>query len=113
MHRSAGMSYVGPERRIHKVYVTRNTEYHVRRNVCVAVRDRISGQWCPRHGSIGMALTGAVSAAGQGGPVVLERPPGAGERLCFGDLALITSPLAEVRRPPRDVVLTYPLERAG
>ena len=32
------------ERRIHKVYVTRNTEYHVRRNVCIAVLDRKSGR---------------------------------------------------------------------
>lgn len=107
------MSYVGPERRIHKVYVTRNTEYHVRRNACVAVRDRTSGQWLLRHRGIGLQLTGAVRTAPDNGPVVVPRLPEVGERLCLGDMVLVTSPLDEIRRPPREVVVRYPAERSA
>ena len=43
------MGYLGKERRIHRIFVTRNSEYHVRRNVCVGVRDRRSGEWLAGH----------------------------------------------------------------
>ena len=33
-------SFSGPDRRRHRVYVTKNTEYHFRDGFCVAVRDR-------------------------------------------------------------------------
>ena len=36
--------YRGPERRRHRVFVTRNTEYHFRDGFCIAVRDRRTGQ---------------------------------------------------------------------
>ena len=38
-----------PERRRHRVYVTRNTEYHFRDGFCVAVRDRRSGDFLQGH----------------------------------------------------------------
>ncbi len=37
-----GMGCVGSERRIHRVFVTKNTEYHVRWQTCVAVRDLVT-----------------------------------------------------------------------
>ena len=46
-------AYDGPERRIHKVYVTRNTEYHVRAGLCVAVRPR-KGEWVTDHHALSM-----------------------------------------------------------
>jgi hypothetical protein len=50
------MSYEGPERRIHSVFLTRNREYHVRQGICVAVRDRKTGAWISKHKAIGMEL---------------------------------------------------------
>ena len=44
------MSYEGSDRRVHQVFVTRNTEYHVRAELCVAVRDRGLGRWRRRSG---------------------------------------------------------------
>ena len=44
------MGYQGPDRRIHRVFVTRNTEYHVRAGVCVAVRDLRGGLMDGGHG---------------------------------------------------------------
>ena len=37
--------YGGPERRRHRVFVTRNTEYHFRDGFCIAVRDRRTGDF--------------------------------------------------------------------
>ena len=37
------MRYSGADRRVHQVFVTRNTEYHVRSGLCVGVRDRRTG----------------------------------------------------------------------
>ena len=50
------MSYKGPERRIHAVVSTRNREYHVRSDICIAVRDKKSGVWISSHEVIGMVL---------------------------------------------------------
>src|SRR6187549_387121 len=46
---SKNPGYEGTERRRHRVYMTRNTEYHFRDGVCVAVRDRRTGDWLPGH----------------------------------------------------------------
>lgn len=105
------MSYVGPERRIHKMYVTRNTEYHVRRDRCVGVRDRSSEQWKGRHSALGTRLVGAVPSSGA--VPVVARQPEPGDRLCFGDMLVVTSPLQEVRRPPKDIVRAYPVDRTA
>ena len=44
---STNPDYRGTERRRHRVYMTRNTEYHFRDGVCVAVRDRRTGDGSP------------------------------------------------------------------
>ena len=49
-----------PERRRHRVYVTRNTEYHFRDGFCVAVRDRRSGDFLPGHLAIRRRLHGGL-----------------------------------------------------
>ncbi len=50
------MSYEGPDRRVHRVIVTRNTEYHFRDGFCVAVRDRRTGDFL--HGRMPTSLDG-------------------------------------------------------
>lgn len=97
------------ERRIHKVYVTRNTEYHVRRNVCVAVRDRKSGRWVEGHMAIRKRLEGSLRFHEHGvSPNTKE--PNIGDSIYFrtGERDLITSKLELVGRPEKVVVQSYP-----
>ena len=55
------------DRRIHKVYVTRNTEYHLRKDQCVAVRDRRSGEWLRAHLALKQRIHGGLKFSRQGG----------------------------------------------
>lgn len=104
------MAYHGTERRIHKVFVTRNTEYHVRRDLCVAVRDRRSGRWLPSHLARGSRLSGGIRFTPKGGIVPNAGRPEVGESVFFHAAGrdLVTSPLQDVERPPREVVASYP-----
>jgi hypothetical protein len=99
--------YEGPERRIHFVYVTRNTEYHVRRGVCVAVKQRTAPSFVGEHGALSMRLDGHIKV---GTLLPLPGPPKLGTRMYFaneeGDI--ITSPVVAIIRPPKKVVETYP-----
>jgi hypothetical protein len=40
------------------MFVTKNTEYHLRHELCVAVRDRYSNVWLEGHLAVGRKLTG-------------------------------------------------------
>ena len=103
------MQYHGPERRIHRVYVTRNTEYHVRAGRCVAVRDLRVEQWCDEHPALGRALEGALRYQGTGVLPVLDEPR-VGDAIYFreGERDLVTSRVQSIERPERAVVATYP-----
>ncbi|HEY8039602.1 MAG TPA: hypothetical protein VIF15_07400 [Polyangiaceae bacterium] len=110
-------AYRGPERRRHTVFVTHNSEYHCRDGVCVAVRNRTTGQFALEHDAIGRRLTGSLRLTPNG--VAAASPPdrpGMGEQLCFssghaGDFHdLITSSLQHIERPPKKVVKRYPAE---
>ncbi len=102
------MDYAGKERRIHKVFVTRNTEYHVRRNLCVAVRDRRTGQYLQGHLALKSRVSGGLRFT-QHGVAATEGLPAVGESLFFsaGGRDLVTSPIESIGRPPRDVVQSY------
>ncbi len=103
-------SYGGPERRRHKMFVTKNTEYHFRDRVCVAVRDRRSGTWMPAHLALCRRLGGAVRFQPNGFPIPATGEPGVGEALFFDDDGrdLVTSSVCAVERPPKTLVETYP-----
>ena len=97
------------ERRIHRVFVTRNTEYHVRRDTCVAVRDRRSGEWLRAHMALDHRVRGSLRFRGTGGVTPNEGLPRVGDSLFFyaSGRDLVTSAIVSVERPPRDVVATY------
>ena len=106
--------YRGPERRRHRVLVTRNTEYHCRDGVCVAVRDRRTRQFVEPHAALGKHVSGGLRFNQNGGiesaSASTELQPG--EQICFSgdksdDRSVITSPLSAIERPPKDVVSTY------
>ena len=101
------MSYSGPDRRRHRVFVTRHTEYHMRDRHCVAVRDKTSGDWQATHVAVGQELVGVLFLEPKK-PILhadATEPP-LGWRLCFAN-DTVTSPLCAVERPPREIVARY------
>jgi hypothetical protein len=107
---STTSDYQGTERRRHRIYMTRNTEYHFRDGVCVAVRDRRTGEWLPGHLALRRTLFGGIRLFMNGALLPNPGEPKVGEALFFGDGGrdLITSPLQSVERPSRDMVAAYP-----
>jgi hypothetical protein len=103
------MGYSGPERRIHKVFVTKNTEYHTIKNVCIGVKDRTSGQWVSKHKALTKRLCGAIRFT-RGGMRPNTGAPRAGESLYFHgeDIDVVTSSLIMVERPAKEIVASYP-----
>lgn len=99
-----------PERRRHRVYVTRNTEYHFRDGFCVAVRDRQSGDFLPGHLAIERRLHGGLKFFPNGAIVPNPGDPRPGEALYFATDGrdLVTSPLERVDRPAKVLVEAYP-----
>jgi hypothetical protein len=98
------------ERRRHRVYVTKNTEYHFRDGFCVAVRDRRSGDFLPGHLAIKRRIHGGVKFFPNGAIVPNPGDPRPGEALFFATDGrdLVTSPLERVERPLKTVVDAYP-----
>jgi hypothetical protein len=105
-------NYRGPDRRVHRMYVTRNTEYHLRGEICVAVRDRRTGRWLPSHLAIHRRLAGGVCIHPNGAAVPSCVDPRVGDALYFDgnedDRELVTSLLSSIERPTRDLVHAYP-----
>ena len=115
--------YRGPERRRHRVFVTRNTEYHFRDGFCIAVRDRRTGDFLEGHLALQRRVNGGLRFFPNGGISPNDGEPKPGESLYFagdgrdphGEQArareLVTSPLEAVERPARDLVDAYPRRR--
>lgn len=99
-----------PERRRHRVYVTRNTEYHFRDGFCVAVRDRRTGDFLQGHLAVRRRLHGGLKFYGNGAIIPNAGDPVPGEALYFAadGRDLVTSPVESVERPTKAVVLAYP-----
>lgn len=84
-----------------RVMITDNSEYHVRDDTCVAVRQR-DGDWNKDHNAVGKPLLGVLNEYG----AWLTRPE-AGSRLYFaGDL--LTSRVRSIFVPARPISLTPP-----
>jgi hypothetical protein len=101
---------VSTERRIHKVFVTRNTEYHLRRDVCVAVRDRRSGEWLRGHLALRQRVHGGLRFTRSGGILPNLGLPSVGESIFFhaDGRDLLTSPVLDIERPAKKIVTDYP-----
>ncbi len=99
--------YTGPNRRRHSLFITQNTEYHLRDKHCVGVRDLWSGQWRTDHPAVGRRLFGAVRPGPEGLEPLPE--PTVDCLLWFenGENDILTSRLSAITRPPRKVVQTY------
>ena len=101
--------YEGPERRRHRIYVTKNTEYHFRDGFCVAVRDRKSGDFLHGHLALRRRMQGAIRFLRDGGIRANPGEPQTGEALYFSAEGrdLLTSPLEHIERPSRELVGAY------
>ena len=100
-------TYFATERRRHRVYVTRHTEYHVRDGVCVGVRDR-GGAFVRGHMALDRRVDGGVKL-GADGLSVHPGEPAIGEGIFFaeGDRSLVTGAIERVVRPAKSVVAQY------
>ncbi len=103
------MGYTGPDRRIHRVFVTRNTEYHVRKDTCVGVRNRENGEWLRRHFALNLPVAGAIRFFESGAMTANPGLPQIGESIYFETLGhdLVTSSVVSVERPRADVISQY------
>lgn len=109
-NRQGSQGYRGQERRRHTLYVTKNTEYHVRDGVCIAVKSRVKGTWTLNHSTLNRAVTSAVRFSA-GDPCPSLEPAAIGDALFFGDGGsdIVTSRLLEITRPAKQVVEAYPI----
>lgn len=95
-------------RRRHRMFVTRNTEYHLRLDECVGVRDLQTGKWQRHHAALRLR---AIRL-----PPMGHDHSWVGRRLQFwgSDKDVVTSPVLDVGRPEREVLPHYvSLERSG
>ncbi len=108
-------TFSGPERRRHRVYVTRNTEYHFRDGFCVAVRDRRSGEFLRGHLALDRRIQGGLRFFPSGAILPNPGEPARGEALYFANDGrdLVTSPLETVERPTKETVHAYATQRRG
>ena len=91
--------YDGPDRRVHTIFVTKNTEYHVCSDLCVAVRHRKSGVWISSHEAVGMLVSRSVGKPFLGHPLTLSA----------GGSKIRTSNVVDIIRPGRSTVAMYDL----
>ncbi|MDC0745305.1 hypothetical protein [Polyangium mundeleinium] len=106
------MGHPGVERRKNCVYVTRNTEYHMRDGVCVAVRDRRTGKFVPAHIAVSLKLEGGVRLFPNGAVIPRIDKPGVGDAIWFATAVdasrqLVTSRIEAIERPSKDIVASY------
>ncbi|MCL2823113.1 MAG: hypothetical protein FWD57_03900 [Polyangiaceae bacterium] len=103
------------ERRRHRVLLTRNSEYHFRDGLCVAVRNRRTGEWLPDHIALMRTVSGLARRTSDGGYSLHEGRPAVGESIRFGGggREYVSGPLLEERRPEKYVVDEYPAGLCG
>lgn len=99
--------YAGQDRRHHKVFITKHTEYHVRSNIVVAVRPRGSKDWLRCHKALAMKIEGYIE---QDNLIPRAGIPKPGQRLFLAteDNDVVTSPVVAIVRPPKTTVVEYP-----
>ncbi len=89
------------DRRRHRIFATKHTEYHLRGDECVAVRDRGSGLWLVDHAALRLRALRL--------PPVGRDEQWLGRRIQFwsSKMDVLTSPVVEVDRPEMDVIDGY------
>jgi hypothetical protein len=111
MGASSTAEFAGQDRRRHRVYVTKNTEYHFRDGFCIAVRDRRTGDFLHGHLALRRRIHGGLKFYLNGAIVPNPGEPQVGEALYFATDGrdLVTSPLEAVERPSKELAAAYAL----
>jgi hypothetical protein len=109
MDASSTKSFAGPDRRRHRIYVTKNTEYHFRDGFCVAVRDRRTGDFLQGHLALRRRIHGGLKFYLNGAIIPNPGEPQVGEALYFASDGrdLVTSPLESIERPSKELTAAY------
>jgi hypothetical protein len=109
MDASSTTRFAGPDRRRHRIYVTRNTEYHFRDGFCVAVRDRRTGDFLQGHLALRRRIHGGLKFYLNGAIIPNAGEPQVGEALYFASDGrdLVTSPLEAIERPSKELTAAY------
>jgi hypothetical protein len=112
------MSYQGSDRRRHRVFITRNTEYHVRDDVCVAIRDRQARKFRGAHLALNLKIQGAVRIGQNGLALPDSEAPRVGAAIYFTredpdgrERQIVTSRVERIDRPEKRDVIQYPPAR--
>ena len=81
----------------------------MKRELCVAIRDRKSGQWSRDHSALRQGIAGSILFDDDGSIKISPGFPRIGESMYFdiGGIDLITSSIVSVERPKGDVVAQY------
>ena len=89
------------ERRRHRIFFTKHTEYHLRGDECVGVRDRRSTLWLLDHAALRLRAL-RMPRAGSGERWI-------GQRIQFWghNTDVLTSPILGMGRPEQDEVQAY------
>ncbi len=96
------------DRRRHRVFFTRHTEYHLRGDECVGVRDRNSGTWLNNHAALRLRALRL--------PDMFSSEEWIGLRIQFWGSRndVLTSPVVAVARPELSQIGAYVSQaRAG
>jgi hypothetical protein len=98
---------MGIDRRRHRLFVTNHTEYHLRADEVVGVRDLESGSWMRDHPAVRLR---AVNLPPRG-----HDHAWVGRRLQFFGMGtdVVTSPVVAVGRPEREMVEHYVSQAAA
>lgn len=114
------MKHQGAERRRRIVYFTRNTEYHLKDGVCVAIRDRRSQALHAARAPLEFKLEGGAKVYSNGATLVDAALPSVGDAICFvgagegGQVKhVVTSRVEKIERPSKADLTLYPPEREG
>ena len=96
------------EKRRHKLYITRNSQYHFRDDECVGVRCLRTGKWKRWHRALRGRLLGFMDRKNQS----FETPIRGGRLHMISHtgkepIHVLTSPLVQVRRPGREDPIWY------
>jgi hypothetical protein len=109
------MNFTGNERRRHRVFITRNTEYHLRDGICVAVRDRHGRKLRAAHIALNLKLQGAVTVRPNGMVLPELTSPRIGDAIYFTqrdadgiERQIVTSRVERIERPAKVELQYYP-----
>jgi len=99
------------EKRKHRMFVTRNTEYHLKNETCVAVRNRSTGDWLMHARALGARLIGTISSHDKkNAKPVIYLLPEVGDNLILMSstgLDIVTTKVRGIHRPPVQALKYY------